>query len=334
MTRTRGLSPIMGAVAIRGPMSTAALALENRSRPFALDLLSRPVRDLTFVAFDTETTGRHPIISRMVEISAIKFNGNGQILDKRTQLINPEQTIPADVTAIHGITQNMVAKMPNYKEVIPSFVDWMSKRNGVDNSDMPVMVAHNANFDVGFLQVALSRMQLSMPQNAVLDTLTLSRKLIHDSQNHKLKTLIEHLGYEAQTYHRAEADSLHVMKLFLHLISKLDKRCTLGDLLDENGAIFFQDPITVIENYSECSNPRVVSIGEAIERKLDLQIHYRGFGIKDRKITPVSVMKSGKKYYLSAYCHQANGERTFRVNRIASMTPVERLELGSTKWQS
>ncbi|MBX9573154.1 MAG: WYL domain-containing protein [Candidatus Obscuribacterales bacterium] len=315
-------------------MSTAALVLENRNSPVALELLSRPVRDLTFVAFDTETTGRHPIISRMVEISAIKFKGNGQILGKRTQLINPEQVIPPDVTAIHGITQNMVAQMPKYQEVIPSFVDWMSANNGSDHHDMPVMVAHNANFDVGFLQVALSRMQMSMPQNAVLDTLSLSRKLIHDSDNHKLKTLIEHLGYEAQTYHRAEADSLHVMKLFLHLISKLDRKCTLGNLLDESGAIFFKDPITVLENYSECSNPRVVAIGAAIENEQDLQIHYRGFGIKDRKITPFSVMRSGKKYYLSAYCHQAKGERTFRVNRIASMSPVERSELGSKQCQS
>ena len=314
-------------------MSTATLAYQNQSNPFALDSLNRPVRDLTFVAFDTETTGRHPIISRMVEISAIKFTGRGQILDKRTQLINPEQVIPADVTAIHGITQSMVAQMPNYKQVIPSFVEWMSSFAGAGD-DMPVMVAHNANFDVGFLQVALSRMQLSMPQNAVLDTLTLSRKLIQDSQNHKLQTLIEHLGYEAQTYHRAEADSLHVMKLFLHLLSKLGNKCTLGNLLEESGAIFFKDPITLIENYSECKNPRVAFIGEVIESARDLQIHYRGFGIKDRQITPVSVMKSGKRYYLSAYCHAAKSERTFRVNRIATMVPVERTTLGSEQCQT
>ena len=314
-------------------MSTATLALENRSKPFALELLSRPVHDLTFVAFDTETTGRHPIISRMVEISAIKFKGNGQVLEKRTQLINPEQAIPADVTAIHGITQSMVAQMPNYEAVIPSFVDWMSNRPG-DSTEMPVMVAHNANFDVGFLQVALSRMQLTMPQNAVLDTLPVSRKLIQDSENHKLRTLIEHLGYEEQTYHRAEADSLHVMKLFLHLLSKLGSKCTLGNLLEQSEAIFFKDPIKVIENYSECKNPRVVAIGEAIESAKDLQIHYRGFGIRDRKITPHSIMLSGKKYYLCAYCHQAKSERTFRVNRIATMQQVERTELGSRQCQS
>lgn len=299
---------------------------ESQAISFSRTLLGKPVSELTFVAFDTETTGRHPIISRMLEISAIKFKGSGEIMERRTQLINPEQAIPAEVIAIHGITENMVAHMPNYKEVVPSFVSWMSTLRGgiVDPADMPILIAHNAIFDVGFLQVALSRMGLSMPPNPVLDTLHLSRKLICDSQNHKLKTLIEHLGFEAKTYHRAEADSIHVMHLFLHMLKQLGSKCTLSNLIKQSGAIFFQDPISIIHDYASASNPRVRSIGAAIANGQDLQIHYRGYGIKNRRITPLSIMLSGRKYYLSALCHTVNSERTFRVDRIAEMTPLDR----------
>ena len=312
-------------------MLQTSAAIENQIIPVANDFLGRPVRDLTFVAFDTETTGRHPIVSRVLEISAIKFKGTGEVLETRTQLINPEQSIPADVIAIHGITQSMVAQSPNYREVIPAFVNWMSSLQGgiCDPNNMPVLVAHNALFDVGFLQVALSRMGLAMPQNAVLDTLHLSRKLIRDSQNHKLKTLVEHLGFESDTYHRAEADSLHVMRLFLHMIRQLGNKCTLRDLIDESGAIFFQDPITVIHDHASARDPRVRTIGDAISSGSDMQIHYRGFGIKDRRITPLSVMLSGRKYYLSAYCHAVNSERTFRVDRIGNIELLEQAGKGN-----
>lgn len=300
--------------------------------PCLPDLLRRPVSELTFVAFDTETTGRHPIISRMLEISAIKFKGNGAVLEKRTQLINPEQTIPPDVIAIHGITENMVAEMPKYEEVIPSFMDWMSHQedHATQTESPTVLVAHNAAFDVGFLQVALSRMKMSMPPNAVLDTLSLSRKLIQDSKNHKLRTLIEHIGFDEDVYHRAEADSKHVMNLFLHLLDRLGPKCTLQELIDESGAIFFKDPISMITSYGTAKDLRIKQIGAAIESGLDLQIHYKGFGIKNRKITPLSVMLSGKKYYLVAHCHAVDGERIFRINRIVKMEAVERI-MGASK---
>ncbi|MGM2864649.1 3'-5' exonuclease, partial [Bacillus cereus group sp. Bce021] len=82
-------------------------------------------------------------------VSGVKFLGNGQLIDTRTHLINPEIPIPSEVTAIHGITDDMVKGLPGYRDIIPDFINWMANSGGTPT----VFVAHNAAFDIGFLQV-------------------------------------------------------------------------------------------------------------------------------------------------------------------------------------
>ncbi len=301
---------------------------------FQESLLNRPVSELTFVAFDTEATGRHPIISGLVEIAGVKFRGSGELLESRTQLINPGRLIPLEVTAVHGITDEMVASQPGVADVVPAFVEWMCAVNGGirDDSNLNVLIAHNATFDVSFLQVALTRLGLPLPPNPVLDTLKLSRNYVQESRNHRLKTLVEYFGQgEDVSYHRAEADSRHVMHVFMELLKRAGSSCTLADLITAGGVLFFSKPFDEIENHRQASDLKVQRIGEAIECGADLQIHYRGQGIKIRRITPHSVLYSGRRYYLSAFCHVVANERTFRVERISSLELVERSGLGELK---
>lgn len=294
------------------------------------NLLQKRVRDLTFVAFDTEATGRHPIISGILEVSGIKFKGNGEIIGVKTQLINPQRVIPPDVIAIHGINDEMVADQPTEAEVIPDFVRWMqAPAPGESDSDANVFVAHNSIFDVSFLQVALTRLGLALPANPVLDTLMLSRQLFSMTKNHRLKTLVEHLGYDdgSAVFHRAEADSKHAMTVFLEMLKMLGENCTLQDLIELGGVNFFSSPFEEIVDFGSSTNVKVQRIGESISSGNDLFIHYRGHGVKFRQVTPLSVLYSSRRYYLRAYCHAAGNERTFRVNRISTLELVDRMQV-------
>ncbi|MBY0359221.1 MAG: WYL domain-containing protein [Candidatus Obscuribacterales bacterium] len=288
-----------------------------------LPVTERAVSDLIFAAFDTETTGRSPLFSRLVEVSGIKFRATGEHVDTRTHLINPETPIPAEVTAIHGITDQMVETMPNFKSVVPGFVDWIT----AGNENPTVLVAHNASFDIAFLQMALSRLGLPMPNNPVLDTLSLSRKLIKDSPNHKLRTLMEHLGIDSSTYHRAEADSFHVQSLLLNILSRMPADIKLKDLIAKGGVLYFSDPLTSPDDRAFQYHPLIKCVGEAIRGGQDLQISYNGKGIRSRQITPLSVLHTSGLYYISAFCHAACDERTFRVDRIGTIELVERIKI-------
>ena len=290
---------------------------------FENELLQRPARELTFVAIDTEATGRHPIISGLLEISGLKFRGNGELLETRTHLINPGRQIPEDVIAVHGINNEMVADEPRVEELLPGFVRWMQ-----EGSPMNVFVAHNASFDVSFIQVGLSRLGLPLPFNPVLDTLDLSRKLFN-TKNHRLRTLVEHLGVvdDETVFHRAEADSQHVMNVFLEILNLLGPDCKLQELLDLGGVSFFSKPFEEVEDFASNANRKVQCIGRSISSGNDLFIHYRGHGVKFRQVTPLSVLYSNRKYYLRAFCHAAGNERTFRVNRISTMESVERIRV-------
>lgn len=280
-----------------------------------------PVSHCVFVGFDTETTGRNPVVSKLVEISGVKFLSSGETLDSRSALINPQSDIPPEVTLIHGITNEMVADSPTYAEVVPDFVQWMT----TDDADRPhVLVAHNAPFDVGFIQVALSRLRQNLPKNPVLDTLALSRKLLKDAPNHKLKTLMEHLEIETSTYHRAEADSEHVRDLMLSMLGRLSPELTLGELAEIGGLSYFSDPFVEPEPGQERVQ-HLASISKAIEAGEDLKIKYNGKGIRSRTVTPLSVLYCSSIYYLSAYCHAAQDERTFRIDKIAQLELVKRL---------
>lgn len=307
-------------------MQQATLTVSQQA-PGTESLLQKPLKNLTFVAFDTEATGRHPMISGLLEISGVKFRGSGELLEVRTQLINPGRPIPSDVTTVHGITDEMVADSPGFAEVVPQFVQWMKTQPGGINDDkqLNVFVAHNATFDVNFLQVALTRLGLPLPANPVLDTLKLAPRFVRETKNHRLKTLVENLENKSDaTFHRAEADSRHVMNVFLNIISRAGATSTLGDLIDAGGVLFFSKPYELIEDHKSAHDKRVHRIGEAIHCGADLQIHYRGHGPKFRQVTPLSVLYFGRRFFLRAYCHTAGHERTFRVNRISSLDLVSR----------
>ncbi|MCI1209244.1 MAG: 3'-5' exonuclease [Treponema sp.] len=171
--------------------------------------LNRLLQDgSVFTAFDTETTGLHPESCRIIEIGAVKFNRDG-ILGTYGRLIKPGKPIPAEISGICHIDDEMVAAAPTAAEVLPEFLDFIQGT---------VLVAHNANFDIGFLNAELVRNGHRELNAHCIDTLELSRWAYPRLGKYSQPFLAAALHITIQTAHRAEDDARVCREIFLRCI--------------------------------------------------------------------------------------------------------------------
>ncbi|RLV55938.1 DEDD exnuclease domain-containing protein [Aeromicrobium phragmitis] len=187
-----------------GPPSVSAVVIQP-----TFDDLGRPLLDTTFCVVDLETTGGSPAKgSKITEVGAVKIRG-GEVLGEFQTLVNPDESIPAFITVLTGISDQMVIDAPRIDEVLPSFLEFA---HGC------VLVAHNAPFDTGFLRHAAGELGLPWPRFEVLDTAVLARRaLLRDEvPNVKLATLAAKFSevtpdHRALTDARATVDVLHAL---------------------------------------------------------------------------------------------------------------------------
>ncbi|MEK8228784.1 exonuclease domain-containing protein [Oerskovia sp. M15] len=158
------------------PVTTGARPVQ-----LGLDELGTPLRDVTFVVVDLETTGGSPATAGITEIGAVKVRG-GEVLGEFQTLVDPGTPVPAFIARLTGITSAMVANAPPIEAVLPSFLEFARGA---------VLVAHNAPFDIGFLKAAARDAGYEWPGNQVLDTVPLARRVVtrDEAPNHKLSTL-------------------------------------------------------------------------------------------------------------------------------------------------
>lgn len=168
-----------------------------------------PLPDVTFCVVDLETTGGSPVHSRITEIGAVKYRSGEEIGTFRT-FVNPECEIPPSITVLTGITQAMVATAPTIEELLPTLLEFVGDT---------VLVAHNARFDVGFLNAALVRDDRAELANTVIDTVPLARRLLRGHvPDCKLGTLAHRLRLPHKPSHRALDDALATGDLLHYLI--------------------------------------------------------------------------------------------------------------------
>lgn len=160
-----------------------------------------------FVAIDVETTGLSPIQNELIEVSAIKYNGNKKI-DTFSTLIKPKARIPYYITNITGITNEMVQDSPCVEEVMPSLVEFIG--------DSPI-VAHNANFDYKFIQ---NYSKNAFSKNTLIDTVQIGRRLYPSLPNHKLGTIAKHIGITEDGFHRAEFDCECCARIYMKYLEE------------------------------------------------------------------------------------------------------------------
>jgi DNA polymerase III subunit epsilon len=162
------------------------------------------------IYYDTETTGVRSDKDRIIEIAAYDPDGDRTFV----QFINPGCPIPAESTAITGITDEMVASAPGYEIVGQQFIDFC----GHD----AVLIAHNnERFDKLFIEAEAARSNLVLPAWKYLDTLKWSRKYRTDLPSHALQALREVYGFEANQAHRALDDVMTMYRIFSVMIDDL-----------------------------------------------------------------------------------------------------------------
>jgi len=267
-------------------------------------LLDRPIRELSFVAFDTETTGLIPSSERIVEVAAVKFRLDGEI-SVFDEMVDPGIPIPGAAARVHGIHDADVKGKPKIEDILPAFAEFL---------EGTIPLAHNAEFDIGFLAHEASRSGARFPRVPVLDTVEISRSLRQDLPNHKLETISKALDCPASTYHRALADAQTLRDVFLRLTAELADG-TLRDLMSVvSGALTFGSDTRL----NMWLPAHLKALEEAFESGGKVTIVYEPEGKRQdtREITPRGWMRRQTATFLMAHSERENADRSYRLDWI------------------
>ena len=179
--------------------------------------------DTTYCVLDLETTGFSATTEKITEVGIMKVK-NGEVIDEFSTFVNPEKHIPERVTEVTNITDEMVKDAGTIKEIFPKILEFLG-----DDKET-VIVAHNANFDVGFLKQNAKSLGYDFDYT-YLDTLSLAKDLFPDYKKYKLGKIAENLGIKVEVAHRALDDVDTTVKVFNVMV----------DMLKEKGAKIVED---------------------------------------------------------------------------------------------
>ena len=316
---------------------------------------SELLTDCEFVAFDIETTGMSARNDRIVEIGAVRFRADGSEIGEFQCLIHPGRAIPYAVTRIHGITDQMVRDAPREADVLPEFLRFLG------DTRQTILMAHNASFDVGFLETAIRRAKLEQPGHDVLDTVIFARRRYAGLPSYSLGALARSLGIVNARAHRGLSDAMALKDLFRRLIERPPELATLAELQGHCTARNrFQNvrrPASSRRRYTRglssgsyaagaLGAPSVMvsatvgggeagePVGEvpawqsvlmnAMNSGLPVAMIYEGGRAAgmSRQVQPRRIMRSGEMLYLVAFCEQDGIEKHFRFDRIQQLEAV------------
>ena len=185
-----------------------------------------------YICFDLETTGLSSSKERITEIGAVRVH-NGEITESFNTFVDPEKPIPAKITELTGITDEMVAGAPKEEEAVRKFFEFCGE-------DV-ILVAHNANFDTSFLRAVCSRHDMTFPY-VYIDTVAMCRSMLTDIKNCKLDTVAKYLKLKPFNHHRACDDAAVLGEIFINLIQRLVDDFKLTDVKQINTALAGGDP--------------------------------------------------------------------------------------------
>ncbi|MFW7392403.1 PolC-type DNA polymerase III, partial [Vagococcus fluvialis] len=153
--------------------------------------------DATYIVFDVETTGLSAVYDTIIELAAVRMH-KGNVIDTFEQFIDPGHPLSQTTINLTGITDEMVRGSKSEKEVLTMFREFCGE---------DILVAHNASFDMGFLNTSYEKYDMPEAPNPVIDTLELSRLLHPEMKSHRLNTLSKKYNINLEQHHRAVYDS-------------------------------------------------------------------------------------------------------------------------------
>lgn len=279
----------------------------------AISLLDK-LRDLPVVFLDVETTGASAHYGdRVIELGICRVEGGAKVCDY-SQLIDPQRRITAGITALTGISNDMVAGQPTFDQEVSRILEIL---------DGAVVVGHNVRFDLSFLHGEFRRLGKGLSEvlgeRHVLDTVRIARRRFGRGGN-GLQRLSRFFGYQADVAHRALADvhtTIHVFEKLMEPAGGWD--ICLCDAMREQGGSMGLMPASPKESLLP------LELEEALEGGKPVEMEYldaRDMRTK-RIIRPLHVKRFNGALMLVAHCHLRGEQRTFKLERIVQLTRVE-----------
>ena len=170
--------------------------------------------DDTYVVFDLETTGFSSEHDRIIEIGAVKYQ-NRRRVDSFSCFVNPEIPIPFRIEKLTGINDSMVIDAQTIEEVLPKFIEFC---------EGAVLVAHNADFDSGFIKTKAKQVMGIDKEYTVVDTVALARVLLPQLNRYKLDTVAKAVGVSLENHHRAVDDADCCAGIFIKFMTMMEER--------------------------------------------------------------------------------------------------------------
>lgn len=252
-----------------------------------------------FAFLDLETTGLSPWFGdRICEVGVVLTEGK-RIKEQIQTLVNPERPLSPGAASTNGLSDAELKSAPLFEDIAPKLLGWLSDT---------VVVCHNAQFDIQFLDSEFKRLGHEIQIPNLIDTLKLARQF-YDLPSYSLLSIAEEFRLPTNTAHRALEDALTTRGIFFSMMDGLRK---YKKPLDEYIGIY---------NSPAWPNEGIqlpTELGEAIYGNKKMLIRYiDGDGKEsERWITPKQVMGLADYVYLQAHCHLRNAERNFRLDRI------------------
>jgi DNA polymerase-3 subunit epsilon len=257
--------------------------------------------DRPLVVVDVETTGLSPRYGdRIVEIALLRLGAGRE--ERFQSLVNPDRFISPRATAIHGITEEMVARAPRFGDLARRIWPLL---------DGAVLIGHNLPFDWSFLAAERRRLGLPPLDNPLIDTLTIARRHFTFTRNSLAAVSLE-LGLDVPVRHRAMADVITTWEVLKHFRRALAER---GITALE--ALYL--PVPAAEE--DDRPPLPPELAEALGSRRRLKLRYVSSHRVEtvREVEPLEVMPLGDYLYLRAFCHLRGDERTFRLDRVVAL---------------
>lgn len=262
------------------------------------------------IAFDLETTGLSPLVDKVIEIGAVKVLPSGQT-EVFQEFIDPKIEIPQNTIDIHHITDDMVSGSPTVDIILESFIDFCG--------ELP-LVAHNVQFDAGFLAYNIQMNSLSTKRTPLYCSFKLAKAVLKNAANYKLATLAEYVGHKIENHHRAVDDAIASLFIFLHSLNEVSDQNRKAIL--SNQALF-----SYIDNYKKNQLELPQNLRPLIDftkNQTKLAMDYKGGSIrmKFRPIRPISLLPMPNGPVLYALCYLSNQHKSFALKKIRGVEQI------------
>ena len=274
-----------------------------------MDLKQISIEDIDLVFFDVETTGLSPQDGDSIcEMGGLKVRGNDIISSFHT-LIHPKRSIPEEIRAIHGISDDDVKDAPYFEQAVDNFLYFLGTS---------VICGYNVGFDLGFLNWELKKINYSPIEVPSVDILMMARRLFKNLESYKLTFIAQHLGIQPTRFHRAQEDANTAKEIFFKI----------RDTLKNKGITRAQDFITLYgfsnDFLKKNQQPKLSIIKKSILAQLLLQIDYVSFNnnLRTYIVMPKELIEDRKTTYLLAENPKTKDTITFNIHRILQVEVV------------